>query len=240
MAQLKDTTISGDIEVTGGLTLNGAINLASNNTGRIYGVGTDGTMRDAFCPYDLADNLILGYGGYLDGVGQTNIYGNEVEFFANTGTIDSNVPFRNHMYMCYRGGSLTSRTHSSAYSPLSVNTMLADTSNGLFSSGSCNVGGTTYTGIKCNKAGMVLAWAYVYNTGLTAGDVVACCIYKNDTQYQGERIGSAKTTVTAFAPLRPFSVSEGDVLLLGCCNITAARGNAETGASTLLGAMYVK
>lgn len=240
MAQLKDTTISGDIEVTGSLNLDGVINLASNNTGRIYGVGTDGTVRDAFCPYDTADNLILGYGGYLDAVGQTNIYGNEVEFFANGGTIESNVPFRNHMYMCYRSSSLGSRSHTASYKPLSIDTMLADTSLGLFSSGSYTVNGVTYTGIKCNKDGMVLAWASCYNSGLTAYDTVGCCIYKNNVQYGGSRVSATKANVSALSPLRPFSVSEGDVLLLGCCNFTAARGAAESGSSTLLGAMYVR
>lgn len=241
MAQLKDTTINGDIDVTGGINLDGSINMASNNTSKIYGVGTDGAIREAFCPSDINDDVVIGYGGYADGVGATAIYGNEVSFVAADGsTITSNMPFRNHFYMCYRGGSLSAKNLTASYAPVGCNTMLVDTSVNLFDSGTVTVNGVSYSGIKCNKSGMILAWGYAYCTGLTDGDVIACCLYKNDTQYYGERVGSTKKTISTFAPLRPFSVTAGDVILLGVANLTAARGACEASSSTLLGAMYIK
>ena len=53
------------------------------NAKGIFGTGTDGVARHNFQPCSSNDNVVVGYGNYADGIGATNIYGEELSFTSN-------------------------------------------------------------------------------------------------------------------------------------------------------------
>lgn len=70
MAQLKDTNVNGNIELTGKLML--------PNTIGIYALDTDGNYRQNIQPCNASNNCVIGYGNYTKSNGNTNIYGNDI------------------------------------------------------------------------------------------------------------------------------------------------------------------
>lgn len=73
MAQLKDTTINGNIEITGDILL--------PNTATISGETTDGVVRENFQPCNHNNNCVVGYGSYYNDDGNTHIYGSAVNVY---------------------------------------------------------------------------------------------------------------------------------------------------------------
>ena len=67
MAQLKDTNINGELEVTGKLYL--------PNTQGIYTADTDGNYRQNFQGLNGNNNCVVGYGNYVAENGNTHVYG---------------------------------------------------------------------------------------------------------------------------------------------------------------------
>lgn len=54
------------------------------NNNRFTGTTTDGTVINAFQPCNGNNNLVIGYGGYTEEIGATNLYGNDVNVLTNT------------------------------------------------------------------------------------------------------------------------------------------------------------
>lgn len=70
MAQLKDTTVNGNVELTGKLMLPNSIG--------IYALDTDGEYRQNIQPCNANNNCVIGYGNYVKNDGNTNIYGSDI------------------------------------------------------------------------------------------------------------------------------------------------------------------
>lgn len=73
MAQLKNTTINGHLDITDVIRV-------SNNKG-IQGLDSDGNYRQNFQPCNASNNCIIGYDNYVNANGNTHIYGNDVRFY---------------------------------------------------------------------------------------------------------------------------------------------------------------
>ena len=69
MAQLKDTTVDGNLEIIGDIHIPNAKSYRSYNT--------DGEIR-TLLHMNASNNTLVGYGGYAAGEGRTYIYGNDV------------------------------------------------------------------------------------------------------------------------------------------------------------------
>ena len=67
MAQLKDTKIDGNMEVTGDVVLGQKM--------AVHGISTNGDTRENLQPCNQANNCIVGYGNYAAEDGNTHIYG---------------------------------------------------------------------------------------------------------------------------------------------------------------------
>lgn len=71
MAQLKDTVVDGNLDVTGFVTFPNKLGLR--------GTDVDGNARHNIQPCNQNNNCVLGYGNYDADNGNTNIYGVAVE-----------------------------------------------------------------------------------------------------------------------------------------------------------------
>ena len=67
MAQLKDTKVDGQLEVTGDITFGHKM--------AVNGTATDGTTRENFQPCNQSNNCVVGYGNYTADDGNSHIYG---------------------------------------------------------------------------------------------------------------------------------------------------------------------
>lgn len=54
------------------------------NNNRFMATTTEGATLNAFQPCNGNNNLVIGYGGYTEGIGATNLYGNDVNILTNT------------------------------------------------------------------------------------------------------------------------------------------------------------
>jgi hypothetical protein len=59
------------------------VNLKNNM--KISGISTDNRELNAFQPCNGNNNCVIGYGAYTEGIGATNLYGNDVNILTNTG-----------------------------------------------------------------------------------------------------------------------------------------------------------
>ena len=100
-----------------------------------------------------------------------------------------------------------------------------------------DIGGGDYLalasgGIKCNRAGYIMASASLYLNNLTAGDTTALMILKNEetVAYTYEK----KDATVAYHNISPVTikVNAGDIIYMFTRNNTAARGTTNTLAST--------
>lgn len=85
----KNTTIDSNFLYITGITV-------MDNRRALRSIGTDGVERDLI-QMSEADNTVIGYGGWKDGVGRTNLYGNHIHFYAKDA---NNANFRPY----YAGG----------------------------------------------------------------------------------------------------------------------------------------
>lgn len=82
---------NGNVIVAGDLTVDGGdINLNKNNT-YLYGLYSDGVLRNVLQLPNANDNVIVGYGGYNDEIGATNIYGNNINLTSKNNIIANGV-----------------------------------------------------------------------------------------------------------------------------------------------------
>ena len=81
MAQLKDTTINGSLEVSNRINLPNTVGIAA--------LDTDGEYRQNIQPCNANNNCVIGYPNYNKADGNTNIYGNHIYMYSaaagNTG-----------------------------------------------------------------------------------------------------------------------------------------------------------
>lgn len=84
MAQLKDTTVDGNIEVVGD------VHIPNGKSYRGYNV--DGEIR-TLLHINSSNNTLLGYGGYSAGEGGTYIYGNDVYIVSKEAGSTSYKPY---------------------------------------------------------------------------------------------------------------------------------------------------
>lgn len=73
MAQLKDTKVNGNLEVTGDILL--------PNTATLSGETTSGDIRENFQPCNHNNNCVIGYDSYSNNDGNTHIYGKAVNIY---------------------------------------------------------------------------------------------------------------------------------------------------------------
>lgn len=94
MAQLKDTTVTGSLGVTGTINLGNASLYEDGNNylhsnksisidqGKvIYGADSEGKVYNALTPLSSNGNTLVGLGVYNEGTGNTCIYGNDVTIY---------------------------------------------------------------------------------------------------------------------------------------------------------------
>lgn len=80
-----------DIIVNADATFNNDLHM--KNAKIIYGKDTNGTDRSVVQAYNGSNNVVFGYGGYEGSLGNTNIYGNHINFTAR-GDINANQPLK--------------------------------------------------------------------------------------------------------------------------------------------------
>lgn len=99
MAQLRDSTIEGNLEITGNIIL-------KTNNKSIQGIHPEtGVVSDLLHMSNIG-NTIVGYGGYSNKNGNSHIYGNDVAHYIGS----ANANFRPY----YRAGDTISFTGNSA------------------------------------------------------------------------------------------------------------------------------
>lgn len=79
MAQLRDSTIDGNLDVVG------SINLKTNGKG-IYGIHPETNNTSSVISLNSSGNVLVGYGGYVNKNGNSHICGNDINHFV--GAID--------------------------------------------------------------------------------------------------------------------------------------------------------
>lgn len=100
MAQLKDSAIDGNLEVTGSMTL-------KNSNQGVQGVHPDTGETTSLLNMSSYGNTVIGYGGYSNENGNSHIYGNDiVNYVASAGKVN----YRPY----YRAGDVIDFTGSSA------------------------------------------------------------------------------------------------------------------------------
>lgn len=99
MAQLKDSTIDGNLEVTGGAYLK------TNGKG-IYGVHPETGEVSSIISLNSSGNTLVGYGGYTNKNGNSHICGNDIVHFVASADIN----YRPY----YRGGDVINFTGNNA------------------------------------------------------------------------------------------------------------------------------
>lgn len=101
MAQLKETTIDGKLEIIGDVTLN----VAGAGKG-VLGIHPDTGIKTDMLHMSKYGNTVVGYGGYENQSGNTHIYGNDIEHYV--ASVDSNYrPY-------YKAGDVISFTGNNA------------------------------------------------------------------------------------------------------------------------------
>lgn len=89
----KPAELEGYFDVKYLMKLRDSIEFAVANK-RIYGVDTDGTLKEGFNPVNNSGNTVLGYGNYTKKFGNTNVYGYDVTIgVSNLATAYSYRPY---------------------------------------------------------------------------------------------------------------------------------------------------
>lgn len=89
----KPAELEGYFDVKYLMKLRDSIEFAEANK-RIYGVDTDGTLKEGFNPVNNSGNTVLGYGNYTKKFGNTNVYGYDVTIgVSNLATAESYRPY---------------------------------------------------------------------------------------------------------------------------------------------------
>ncbi len=99
MAQLKDSVIDGNLEVTGSAILK------TNGIG-IYGVHPATGETSSMLSMNSSGNTLVGYGGYVNKNGNSHICGNDIAHFVSS----ANISYRPY----YRAGDVLDFTGDSS------------------------------------------------------------------------------------------------------------------------------
>lgn len=99
MAQLKDSTIDGNLDITGSITL-------KTNSNSIQGIHPETNESSRMVHMSEYGNTIIGYDGYKNKNGNTHIYGNDIAHYVASADTD----FRPY----YRAGDVINFTGNSA------------------------------------------------------------------------------------------------------------------------------
>ena len=104
MAQLKDSTIDGNLEVTGGIVLK-----ATDNGIQSVHPETGETSRLIYM--SQYGNTVIGYDGFVNQNGNTNIYGKDItNHIASAGDVSFRPYYRAGDVLNFAGDSLAVRT----------------------------------------------------------------------------------------------------------------------------------
>ena len=87
MAQLKDSTIDGNLEVTGNIVL-------KTNSNSIQGIHPDTGETNRMVHMSEYGNTIIGYDGYSNKNGNTHIYGNDIAHYVASADDDFRPYYR--------------------------------------------------------------------------------------------------------------------------------------------------
>ena len=90
-SQQVDVDINGALDVSKDIVVGNAVYL--QNAKIIYGKDSNGTDRSVVQAYNGSNNVVFGYGGYEGSLGNTNIYGNNINF-TSRGNINANQPLK--------------------------------------------------------------------------------------------------------------------------------------------------
>lgn len=99
MAQLKDSTIDGNLNVTGNITL-------ETNSNSIRGIHPETGEENRMVHMSEYGNTIIGYDGYINNNGNTHVYGKDIAHYVSS----ANANFRPY----YRAGDTISFTGNSS------------------------------------------------------------------------------------------------------------------------------
>lgn len=166
--------------------------LYMKNAKIIYGKDTNGTSRSVVQAYNGSNNVVFGYGGYEGSLGNTNIYGNHINFTAR-GNINANQPLK-------VGG----------YKIITTQTFNADnisiTANG-YAEGSISITKTGYTPIGVLDT-------YVNNASSSGSGSSFAAIYRTyhsgNTYYYGLRnVTNSAIKVRVYAKILYVATSQG-------------------------------
>lgn len=221
MAQLIDTSIDGTLSVSENIILN-------NAETSIQGINpNDGVVKNLI-GMSAYGNTVIGYGNYADGTGDTNIYGDKINFYTNGDTITSgDVPFGMHALSVGCSSQLSLSTSSKKITCGTVySNSLAVTSGVLEASGG---------GIKVLRKGRYLVSGVIYGSEMTVGNALCGAIYIGTSATAGSFAQTADRTYTsAVIPPRVLSVNANVELYLYAYNVNSATGIVGANNNTLL------
>lgn len=110
----NDFNFNVPVNVQGDITAQENIVIRNGGVG-IRGTTTDGTEIQALQPCNTNNNLSLGYGGYENAIGASNIYGNEVKLISN-GSIYANGMTLAENKVLWSGGIYMTENHTATLS----------------------------------------------------------------------------------------------------------------------------
>lgn len=102
MAQLRDTTINGNLDVTGGLTF--------KTTSGVRSIHPETGNETHMLHISEYGNTIVGYGGYTNQNGNTHIYGNDIAHYVASANANYRPYYRAGDVINFTGDSLAIRT----------------------------------------------------------------------------------------------------------------------------------
>lgn len=191
--------------------------LSGFNTDGVLNVGGNTTI----------DGQIIGNGGATI----TNIYGNGI--YSKKGSAAS-ISGHYRLDACYAIECRPSANRTLTTSQAHIPTPTAVLSGGgnwltLNSNGTITVKGACY----------VMAWAYLYVTGATAGDALYLYIEKNGTAQATYYQRHPYSNQTISVPQKLIQCAANDVLRVTCRNSTAARGTVQASSFSCFGVKVI-
>ena len=98
MAQLRDTTIDGNLEVTGNTVLK------TNGKG-VHGIHPETGETSSMLSMNTSGNTLVGYGGYVNKNGNSHICGNDINHFVASADISYRPYYREGDILDFTGNN---------------------------------------------------------------------------------------------------------------------------------------
>lgn len=108
MAQLRDSTIDGNLEITGGTYLK------TNGKG-VYGVHPETGDASSIISLNSSGNTLVGYGGYTNKNGNSHICGNEIFHFVASADVSYRPYYRAGDTISFAGNSTNNAARATGY-----------------------------------------------------------------------------------------------------------------------------